>query len=318
MKRFIIVITSIALMLSFIPFASFAQNGLEEGSRIYTNYLYYKNEDLKRAREGYVIDHLEIFLKNNYDENGERIIPAKETFGDVKDLIESIPYTTSKFTTVNLNCFKFDGTPVYTEEQIDEYVKILEYIDTLPFVVSVHPGYKSIPYADNEKYPLNIRSEYEFATGVILVVLFKEFTAMTLPEDFFIECIPEEIDSIKIETYNKNQLENGAPVGIYKITFENRDPEVTLKFARALYEDPRVKGLELNYKIEWEFFDDLPKGDVNRDGNVNMKDILLLRSALSGVEELSEKESVGADVNGDGAINMKDVLMLRHVLAGEE
>ena len=60
------------------------------------------------------------------------------------------------------------------------------------------------------------------------------------------------------------------------------------------------------------------KGDVDRNGAVNMKDVLLLRRAVSGAVDLDEKEAASADVNGDGAINMKDVLMLRRILAGDE
>ena len=320
MKKTIIIITSIVLLLSFIPAVSYARNSVDDGSKVYTNYLYYNNEGLQRTRQGYVIDHLKNFLYNNYDESGERIVPSKDMFGDVEDLIDSIPYTDSKFTTINLNCFGFDGTPVYTEEQINEYVRILEYIDTLPFVVSVHPGYKSIPYADNEKYPFEYRPEYEFKTGEIYVVLFKEFTEVSLPEGYFDDLIPDGIGSVKIETYNKNQIEKGNNPGIYCISFDCNDPAVTLKFARSLYEDPRVKAVSLNYIGVWELLDqEVPAaGDVDGDGKIMMKDLLLIRQLVAGAASDNGDVFVNGDVNGDGAVNMKDVLTLRKILAGSE
>ena len=57
-------------------------------------------------------------------------------------------------------------------------------------------------------------------------------------------------------------------------------------------------------------------GDADGDGNVNMKDVLLLRKALAGAAALTPEQAKRADVNGDGDFNMKDILMLRKILAG--
>ena len=57
-------------------------------------------------------------------------------------------------------------------------------------------------------------------------------------------------------------------------------------------------------------------GDADCDGNITMKDILLLRRALAGAFEFKGKEFLGADYDGSGDINMKDVLAIRKVLAG--
>ena len=54
-------------------------------------------------------------------------------------------------------------------------------------------------------------------------------------------------------------------------------------------------------------------GDANDDGNVNMKDVLLARKHLAGIEVTINLDN--ADCNCDGSVNMKDVLMLRKYLA---
>ena len=88
---------------------------------------------------------------------------------------------------------------------------------------------------------------------------------------------------------------------------------------------PHVANAELLYLVVMNAdpearaaFSDREIGDVDRNGAVNMKDVLLLRRVVSGDADLDEKEAASADVNGDGAINMKDVLMLRRILAGDE
>ena len=59
-------------------------------------------------------------------------------------------------------------------------------------------------------------------------------------------------------------------------------------------------------------------GDADMDGNVNMKDVLLMRKVIAGAEQMDEIQLICADLNGDGDFNMKDVLKLRKVIAGAE
>lgn len=54
-------------------------------------------------------------------------------------------------------------------------------------------------------------------------------------------------------------------------------------------------------------------GDVNRDGDVNMKDVLHLRKFIVG--QAIGIDAVAADVNRDGSIDMKDVLQIRKHIA---
>ena len=54
-------------------------------------------------------------------------------------------------------------------------------------------------------------------------------------------------------------------------------------------------------------------GDVNGDGDIDMKDVLALRRYIAPPDEPTV--SAAADCNGDGAVDMKDVLRLRRFLA---
>gem|GEM_PF-1888815 len=60
------------------------------------------------------------------------------------------------------------------------------------------------------------------------------------------------------------------------------------------------------------------RGDVNGDGEVTMKDVLLLRRYIAGLSELDDAALARADLNGDGDATMKDVLILRRIIAGLE
>ena len=56
-------------------------------------------------------------------------------------------------------------------------------------------------------------------------------------------------------------------------------------------------------------------GDVNGDGTVNLKDVVMIRRYIAGGWNVTINESV-ADVNGDGNVNLKDVVMIRRYIAG--
>ena len=57
------------------------------------------------------------------------------------------------------------------------------------------------------------------------------------------------------------------------------------------------------------------KGDVNGDGDINLKDVVLIRRYIAGGFGTKLDEAI-ADMNGDGIVNLKDVVMLRRQIAG--
>lgn len=57
-------------------------------------------------------------------------------------------------------------------------------------------------------------------------------------------------------------------------------------------------------------------GDVNQDGQINLKDVTILRRLLTEEEGSATIDKRIMDVNADGAVNLKDVTYLRRYLAG--
>ncbi|MBR5371414.1 MAG: dockerin type I repeat-containing protein [Oscillospiraceae bacterium] len=57
------------------------------------------------------------------------------------------------------------------------------------------------------------------------------------------------------------------------------------------------------------------KGDLNGDGKLDLKDVVLLRRAIAGGWNVTA-DPAAADLNGDSAVNLKDVILLRRTIAG--
>ena len=69
----------------------------------------------------------------------------------------------------------------------------------------------------------------------------------------------------------------------------------------------------LSAHIIFNYDHEILLGDANGDGEIDMKDVLLLRRYISGMVDI---DVAVADVNGDGEVNMKDILLLRQYIAG--
>ena len=57
-------------------------------------------------------------------------------------------------------------------------------------------------------------------------------------------------------------------------------------------------------------------GDVNGDGELDMRDAFALYSAASGGDPLTAEQAQAADMNGDGEIDMRDAFMLYQIVSG--
>lgn len=56
-------------------------------------------------------------------------------------------------------------------------------------------------------------------------------------------------------------------------------------------------------------------GDINEDGSIDLKDVVVMRRILAGGWEITYNEAA-CDVNGDSSFDLKDVVYLRRYLAG--
>lgn len=71
--------------------------------------------------------------------------------------------------------------------------------------------------------------------------------------------------------------------------------------------------MTITARLPEESVDEPTLGDVNGDGNLDMKDVLALRKYLASIS--GNINTNNADVNGDDSLDMKDVLMIRKYLA---
>ena len=69
---------------------------------------------------------------------------------------------------------------------------------------------------------------------------------------------------------------------------------------------------------KWKVLEELP-GDIERDGEVHVKDLVKLTKYLAGFDiTLTDTETKLADVNGDGVIDSRDAVKLARYIAGKE
>ena len=59
-------------------------------------------------------------------------------------------------------------------------------------------------------------------------------------------------------------------------------------------------------------------GDATGDGEVDMKDVLVIRRVIAGLDELDEVYEPNARITGGDEVSMKDVLKIRRIIAGLE
>ncbi len=57
-------------------------------------------------------------------------------------------------------------------------------------------------------------------------------------------------------------------------------------------------------------------GDVNRDGNINIKDATMIQKALAELIKLDDEQKALADFDGDGRISIRDATKIQYVIAG--
>lgn len=112
--------------------------------------------------------------------------------------------------------------------------------------------------------------------------------------------MPVYVDNVIIEVDTENEpTRTTTTTTATKVTYENKTTTTTAPVS----EEPSNVSSEPTVQ-----------GDVNGDQSLDMKDVLMVRKFIAGMNgEINES---AADLNRDGSVDMKDVLMMRKIIAG--
>lgn len=124
----------------------------------------------------------------------------------------------------------------------------------------------------------------------------------------------------KISWYSKssaNETENGvlATLHFHALeTTQNATYDVVVSYDEDNVFDSSFDNVYFSTENGEVVIRDCIYGDVNSDGKINMKDIVLLQKHLNGYDDAYDNKA--SDVYYDGTINMKDIVLLQQYLNG--
>ena len=111
--------------------------------------------------------------------------------------------------------------------------------------------------------------------------------------------MPVYIDNVIIEVDTENEpTRTTTTTTRTHVTYESQTTTTTV-----ISEEPSVESAEPTVQ-----------GDVDGDGDLNMKDVLLVRKFIAKMDTTVDESA--ADLNRDGSVDMKDVLLMRKIIAG--
>ncbi len=120
-------------------------------------------------------------------------------------------------------------------------------------------------------------------------------------------------------TESENEIANGTIATLtFKVDAKAALKKYPIKISYTAEDivDSDMNNVEFATDNGFVYVKNLKSGDVNNDGNVNMKDIVLLQKYLNGYDVTINTSA--SDVNADGKINMKDIALLQQYLNGWE
>ncbi len=99
---------------------------------------------------------------------------------------------------------------------------------------------------------------------------------------------------------------------------EAGDYNIDVNDNTTMFTTSKLEDIDYSYTSTTIMISDIKMGDVNKDGIINGKDVLLLRQYVAGwpTAELDNSQLKAADVTGDGIVNGKDILKIRQYIAG--
>ena len=227
MKRLITVLLSVLMIAAVIPFSAFAAGDEKEDWEIYENYLYYNNDGTKTS--GYTIDKINFQTTDEYF--GVELDASY--FPEIADRIVDIEYV--EFYEYNIIFRKADPEfsqkkPVYTEEDIDEYIGFLKYIKGLDFVLDIVPEKITIepfdPLEDWEKYEnyIDYNNDGTKGHGYCIDFIYVDISWEYLSENEVTPSTFPEIESRIVRIMPPSQYSSSQ--NRYRIDFKVYDPYV--------------------------------------------------------------------------------------------
>lgn len=143
--------------------------------------------------------------------------------------------------------------------------------------------------------------------------------------------VPKYISLGTMGLINQESDENGLPLGIGSIqgTEEERFEDYMLSapgfgadgYDSALNNGREFFGLGPMFADRAQIITSEPEllqlGDINFDGQVDDKDVMLLVDYNCGLVEFTERQKLVADINQDGSIDCEDMQLLRRCASGE-
>ena len=76
-----------------------------------------------------------------------------------------------------------------------------------------------------------------------------------------------------------------------------------------------LNGEDVEFEVVYDAESDSSAGDVNNDGEIDLKDVVLIRRFIAGGWDV-ELDPEDADVNNDNEVDLKDVVLIRRYIAG--
>ena len=141
----------------------------------------------------------------------------------------------------------------------------------------------------------------------------------------------EEITSSYDLTYDKTKSDrfvvltgNGVNTGTKFVTlkFKNKgltvDESTTISLTNVIFSDGN-DDISINDDFSKTItLSDYTKGDMNKDGEIGLTDVISLLRKYLNVETSSEDDILIGDMNEDGEIGLQDVIMLLRIYLGVE
>ena len=107
----------------------------------------------------------------------------------------------------------------------------------------------------------------------------------------------------------KSDFDNKLKLGItYKITRNEKEISNTDNIATG---DILTTSVGDKYTL-------IVSGDINKDGKVDLKDLIKIRKSILNDSNLEVNEALAADCNSDGKINLKDLVKIRLMILNKE